>query len=160
VLDGGLVVFGRYEDCSRILRDPRASSERERSRLVPPELRERERTKSFLSLDPPDHTRLRSLVARAFTPRVVATLAPRISQVTDELLSAAAGGGEIELVARLAYPLPVRIISSCSGCPPRTTQVRLVGEAGAFGATFGAACGPSGAVSITPGSSSASTSPS
>lgn len=117
VLDGGLVVFGRYEDCSRILRDPRASSERERSRLVPPELRERERTRSFLSLDPPDHTRLRSLVARAFTPRVVATLAPRISQVTDELLSAAAGGGEIELVSELAYPLPVRIISELLGVP-------------------------------------------
>src|SRR5215467_4560868 len=61
-LDGALVVFGRYEDCSALLRDPRASSERERSRLAPPELRERTRSRSFLSLDPPDHTRLRRLV--------------------------------------------------------------------------------------------------
>lgn len=119
-LDGMLVVFGRYRDCSDILRDPRASSERERSRLVPPELQARERTRSFLSLDPPDHTRLRGLVARAFTPRVVAKLAPRISQVTRDLLSAAqaSGTGELELVSQLAYPLPVRIISELLGVPP------------------------------------------
>jgi len=116
-LDGALVVIGRYEDCSAILRDPRASSERDQSRLVPPELREQERTRSFLSLDPPDHTRLRRLVAKAFTPRVVATLAPRIGQITHELLSAAAGGGELELVGQLAYPLPVRIISGLLGVP-------------------------------------------
>ncbi|HYS31425.1 MAG TPA: cytochrome P450 [Streptosporangiaceae bacterium] len=116
-LDGALVVSGRYEDCSAILRDPRASSERERSRLVPPELRERERTRSFLSLDPPDHTRLRRLVAKAFTPRVVAALAPRIGQITHDLLSAAADDGELELVSQLAYPLPVRIISELLGVP-------------------------------------------
>jgi cytochrome P450 len=120
-LDGALVVFGRFEDCSRLLRDPRASSERERSRLAPPELTDRTRTRSFLSLDPPDHTRLRRLVASAFTPRVVATLAPRITQLTDELLTAASpdgGTGELELVGQLAYPLPVRIISELLGVPP------------------------------------------
>ena len=135
VLDGSLVVFGRYRDCSAILRDPRASSERERSRLAPPELAERDRPRSFLSLDPPDHTRLRGLVSRAFTPRVVAGLAPRIEQVTAELLSTAASaasansaasaasastahGGQIELIGQLAYPLPVRIISELLGVPP------------------------------------------
>ena len=115
-LDGALVVFGRYEDCSRILRDPRASSERERSLLIPPEVADRER-RSFLSLDPPDHTRLRRLVAKAFTPRVVATLTPRITEITYDLLSAAALGREIELVSQLAYPLPVRIISELLGVP-------------------------------------------
>jgi cytochrome P450 len=117
-LDGALVVVGRYEDCSRILRDPRASSERERSLLIPPEVADRERTRSFLSLDPPDHTRLRRLVAKAFTPRVVATLAPRITGITHDLLSAAAHRGELELVSQLAYPLPVRIISELLGVPP------------------------------------------
>lgn len=116
-LDGALVVFGRYEECSRILRDPRASSERERSLLIPPEVADRERTWSFLSLDPPDHTRLRRLVAKAFTPRVVATLTPRITEITHDLLSAAAHGREIELVSQLAYPLPVRIISELLGVP-------------------------------------------
>ena len=94
-LDGALVVFGRYDDCSRLLRDSRASSERERSRLAAPQVAGsagRPRARSFLSLDPPDHTRLRRLAASAFTPRVVATLAPRITQITDELLTAAAAG--------------------------------------------------------------------
>jgi cytochrome P450 len=117
-LDGALVVVGRYEDCSRILRDPRVSSMRERSLLIPPEVADRERTRSFLSLDPPDHTRLRRLVAQAFTPRVVATLAPRITEITHDLLSAAADRGELELVSKLAYPLPVRIISELLGVPP------------------------------------------
>lgn len=124
-LDGALVVFGQYEDCSRILRDPRASSERERSRLVPPELRAQaaDRPRSFLSLDPPDHTRLRGLVAKAFTPRVVATLEPRITEVTSELLTAAWDGGhQLELIGDLAYPLPVRIISELLGVPPADHQ--------------------------------------
>jgi cytochrome P450 len=122
-LDGALIVFGGYDDCSRILRDPRASSERDSSLLAPPATR---RTRSFLSLDPPDHTRLRRLVAKAFTPRVVAGLAPRITRVTDGLLAAAAadGGKQLELVSQLAYPLPVRIICELLGVPA-TDQARF-----------------------------------
>jgi cytochrome P450 len=119
-LDGALVVFGRYEDCSRILRDPKGSSQRNKSLLAPARPGRENRQSSFLSLDPPDHTRLRRLVSKAFTPRVVATLAPRITELTDELLTsaAAAGGHELELVSQLAYPLPVRIISELLGVPP------------------------------------------
>ena len=117
---GALAVFGRYEDCSRILRDPRASSERGSSILAASRPEPERRRRSFLSLDPPDHTRLRGLVSKAFTPRVVATLEPRISEVTDELLTAAQarGGHELELVSQLAYPLPVRIICEMLGVPP------------------------------------------
>jgi cytochrome P450 len=117
--DGALVVVGRHEDCSAILRDPRASSERFRSLLAPPEPRQR-RPPSFLSLDPPDHTRLRRLVSKAFAPRVIAGLAPRIREVSDELLTAAGADGEqrIDVVGELAYPLPVRIISELLGVPP------------------------------------------
>jgi cytochrome P450 len=135
---GALVVAGRHEDCSRILRDPRASSERNNSLLAPPEMRA-QRAPSFLSLDPPDHTRLRRLVAKAFAPRVIAGLEPRIRELADELLTAAAakgdaenrgdgeqrgdrevGGGrrQLEVVSQLAYPLPVRIISELLGVPP------------------------------------------
>jgi cytochrome P450 len=116
--DGAMVVFGRHRDCSLILRDSRGSSERDRSLLTQPDA---ERTRSFLSLDPPDHTRLRRLVSRAFTARVVATLEPRIREVAGELLSvaAAAGGQELELVSQMAYPLPVRIISELLGVPPQ-----------------------------------------
>ncbi|HWF80371.1 MAG TPA: cytochrome P450 [Streptosporangiaceae bacterium] len=116
---GALAVFGRYEDCSRILRDPRASSERGSSILAARRPEQERRRPSFLSLDPPDHTRLRRLVSVAFTPRVIATLEPRISEVTDELLTAAMArhGRELELVSQVAYPLPVRIICEMLGVP-------------------------------------------
>jgi hypothetical protein len=117
-LGGALIVLGRHADCSRILRDSRVSSERGTSRLAPPDA-SRRTGMSFLSMDPPDHTRLRRLVSKAFTPRMVARLAPRIQTVTDELLSAAAAGSphELELVGQLAYPLPVRIICELLGVP-------------------------------------------
>jgi cytochrome P450 len=120
---GALVVAGRHQDCSRILRDPRASSERDRSLLAPPPSgppSPPQRPASFLSLDPPDHTRLRRLVSKAFAPRVIAGLEPRIRELADELLSSAGadGRGQIEVVSQLAYPLPVRIISELLGVPP------------------------------------------
>jgi cytochrome P450 len=120
---GALVVLGRHADCSRVLRDPRASSERNRSLLAPPDVRA-QRPPSFLSLDPPDHTRLRRLVSKAFAPRVIAGLAPRITEVCGELLTAAGAqadgvtsAGILEVVSQLAYPLPVRIISELLGVP-------------------------------------------
>ncbi len=88
--DGALVVVGGHADCSRILRDPQVSSERSRSRLAPPA--PDPRAQSFLSLDPPDHTRLRRLVSKAFTARVVSALAPRIRSLADELITAAGTG--------------------------------------------------------------------
>src|SRR5487761_1287416 len=117
-VDGNLVVVGRHADCSRILRDPRVSSERNRS-VFTSQAAPRPGGLSFLSMDPPDHTRLRRLVAKAFTPRVIAQLEPRIREVTEDLLSAAAerDPDRLELVSQLAYPLPVRIISELLGVP-------------------------------------------
>jgi cytochrome P450 len=114
--DGKLVVAGRHADCSAVLRHPNASSERNQSLLAAGASRRVRERPSFLSLDPPDHTRLRRLVSKAFTPRTIARLEPRIRAITDELLDAAAAG-EIELVSELAYPLPVRIISEMLGVP-------------------------------------------
>jgi cytochrome P450 len=116
--DRALVVVGRHEDCSRVLRDPRASSERNRSLLAPPET-PAQRVPSFLSLDPPDHTRLRPLVSKAFAPRVIAGLAPRIRELSDDLLEVAGSEGrrQLDVVSQLAYPLPVRIISELLGVP-------------------------------------------
>ncbi len=152
---GALVVAGRHADCSAILRDPRASSERNRSLLASPEPGapggpRSARPASFLSLDPPDHTRLRRLVSKAFAPRVIAGLAPRIRELSDDLLTAAGGGGErrIEIVGQLAYPLPVRIISELLGVPPgdhsrfagwsaslaRSLQPRFIADDGALDA--------------------------
>jgi hypothetical protein len=111
-----LVVVGRHEDCSRILRDPRMSSDRARSLLSPPGTPS---LPTMVHRDPPDHTRLRRLVSKAFTPRVVASLAPRIRRITGDLISAAAvaGAGQIEVVSQLAYPLTIRMISELLGVP-------------------------------------------
>jgi cytochrome P450 len=116
MLDGMLMVAGRHRDCAAVLRHPNASSERTRSVLAPPDAAAR--GLSFLSLDPPDHTRLRRLVSAAFTPRVVAGLRPRISAFVHQLLTRVAADGRMDVVADLAYPLPVQIISELLGVPP------------------------------------------
>jgi len=115
--DGALVVVGRHADISAVLRHPNASSERGKSLLASPVSRRTRERPSFLSLDPPDHTRLRRLVSTAFTPRTIARLEPRIRAITDELLTAAGTAGQLEVVSQLAYPLPVRIISELLGVP-------------------------------------------
>ena len=130
--DGALVVVARHADIAAVLRHPGASSQRGTSLLAAAAARRAPRQASFLSLDPPDHTRLRRLVSRAFTARTVARLEPRIRAVTRELLAAIEPGSDLEVVSQLAYPLPVRIISELLGVPGRRPdQVRrLVGPAG------------------------------
>jgi cytochrome P450 len=114
-MDGLLVVAARHRDLAAILRHPNASSERSRSALPTPALATG--ALSFLSLDPPDHTRLRRLVSSAFTPRVVAALRPRIAEVVDALFARIAEQGRLDVIADLAYPLPVQIISELLGVP-------------------------------------------
>ncbi|MET9666337.1 cytochrome P450 [Streptomyces sp. NPDC006475] len=72
---------------------------------------------NLLVLDPPDHTRLRRLVAREFTGRRVEQLAPRIRQITDELLDAMLPAGRGDLVDALAFPLPIIVICELLGVP-------------------------------------------
>jgi cytochrome P450 len=113
--DGMLVVAARHRDLSAILRHPHASSERNRSPLAPTGAPSG--SLSFLSLDPPDHTRLRRLVSSAFTPRVVAGLRPRVTEVVDALFARVADQGRMDVIDDLAYPLPVQIISEMLGVP-------------------------------------------
>lgn len=75
------------------------------------------RAKMMLFTDPPDHTRLRTLVHRAFTPRVVESYRPLVQRIVDQLLDAAAVRGEIELIGEFAYPLPVTVIAHMLGVP-------------------------------------------
>ena len=75
------------------------------------------RARSFLFMDPPDHTRLRRLVSKAFTPRTVEGLHDLVEQLSRQLLDAAVARGRLELVADLAYPLPVAVISRMLGVP-------------------------------------------
>jgi cytochrome P450 len=120
IMDGAITVVGSHERCTAILRDPASSSDRSRT-LLPRRFGDdqvdAERTASFLSLDPPDHTRLRRLVSKAFTPKVIAALEPRIRQIVDDLFADFRGGTEFDLVGGLAYPLPVRVISELLGVP-------------------------------------------
>lgn len=73
----------------------------------------------MLMADPPDHTRLRRLVAREFTPRRIESLTPRIQQITDELLDAILAREErrADLVASFAFPLPMTVICELLGVP-------------------------------------------
>ena len=68
-------------------------------------------------LDPPRHTRLRAIVSRAFTPRAISALSPRIEAISTELLDAQRDRDEIELVADYAEPLPVRVVAEMIGIP-------------------------------------------
>ena len=68
--------------------------------------------------DPPDHTRLRALISKAFTSRTVDGLRPRVQTLTDELLDAVHRGGQMDIVADLSFPLPVAIICEMLGLPP------------------------------------------
>jgi cytochrome P450 len=74
---------------------------------------------SMVSLDPPAHTRLRSPTARAFTPRRVAQMEPRIVATVNQLLDAIDPSTPFDLVSALAFPLPATIIFSFVGVPPR-----------------------------------------
>jgi len=81
-------------------------------------------TELMLFRDPPDHTRLRTLVAKAFTPRRTESLGPRIEQLVDEILDGAASRGGMDVMSELAYPLPARIICELVGVP--SSDVPLV----------------------------------
>jgi cytochrome P450 len=81
-------------------------------------------TLSMLDRDPPDHTRLRKLVMKAFTYRAIAALEPMVERLVDDALDRIADGGQVDLVDELAFPLPFAVISTMLGTPP-TDHVRL-----------------------------------
>jgi cytochrome P450 len=110
-----------YDDARMLLADPRLGKDNDRiARLLPPALA---RTyagplaATMLAADPPDHTRLRKLVTRAFTPRSIAGLRPVIERTVEELLGAMAAGATVDLVAAYALPLPITVISHMLGVP-------------------------------------------
>ncbi|MFF1398458.1 cytochrome P450 [Streptomyces sp. NPDC058287] len=124
VIAGGLEAWlvTRYEDGLAALSDSRLSSDvrdatdpRLLERLPATERESMLRT--MLRSDPPDHTRLRRLVSKAFTARRVAELRPRVQEITDGLLDAIVPAGKAELVEDFALPLPVTVISELLGVP-------------------------------------------
>ena len=109
-------VVTRYADVLALLKDDRLSNDFTAKLPWVPRTT-RPLTQHMLNRDPPDHTRLRTLVNKAFTPRVVEGMRGRIQAVCDGLLDAAAARGRMELVADLALALPLTIIADLLGVP-------------------------------------------
>ncbi len=113
----GLTVVSRYEDCMTVYRHPAASNDWRKSPEWEPTFEAEAPALSFLFLDPPDHTRLRGLVSRAFTPKRAEQLRPRAQQIVDQILDQAEAAGSMEVVEDLAFPLPVLMICEMLGVP-------------------------------------------
>ncbi len=114
----------RYDDAVTVLKDPRFINERRRAQTpeqaarvpwMPGLLKPLERT--MLNVDAPDHTRLRGLVHKAFTPGRVANMLARIETLTDELVDAVQDRGSMDLIRDYALPLPITVISEMLGVP-------------------------------------------
>ncbi len=78
--------------------------------------------RTIIGTDPPEHTRLRNIVNRAFTPRMVAAMEPRIREITTELLDRIAAGEDFDLIRDLAIPLPVIVIAEILGIDPERRE--------------------------------------
>ena len=122
----GAAILTRYADVEAVLRDPRFSVDRTRAHLFqafadrfPRQLLQGpDGFRTMLMMDPPDHTRLRHLVNRAFTPRrVEERLAPRVEALVDELLGAMSERGEVDVMRDFAEPLPAIVIAELLGVP-------------------------------------------
>jgi cytochrome P450 PksS len=119
----------RYDDVIAVLKDPRFIKDPQKQFPQAPDepAQADERAsvikrllafrRDMLVSDPPDHTRLRGLVSKAFTPRMIEQLRPRMQQITDALLDAVQDQGQMDLIADFAFPLPITVISEMLGIP-------------------------------------------
>jgi pimeloyl-[acyl-carrier protein] synthase len=123
----GIWTFTRYEDILAILRDDRFSADHRKATVVneffgetddgsPNPIRD-SAGKILLFTDPPDHTRMRTLVNKAFTRRTIEGLRDHIKDLVDDLLDKVQDRDEIDVIADLAYPLPALVICELMGVP-------------------------------------------
>ncbi|MCE9515042.1 MAG: cytochrome P450 [Mycobacterium sp.] len=120
--ESNLTVFASFTDCDAVLRHPSSCSDRLKSTSAQRAIAAGEPARpfgvpGFLFLDPPDHTRLRRLVSKAFSPKVVKSLEPDIAAMVDGLLDEVEEAGRFEAIADLAHPLPVAVICRLLGVP-------------------------------------------
>jgi cytochrome P450 len=97
--------------------------------------------RSMISVDEPDHRRLRGLVSKAFTPRYISGLRPQIQHIADELLDRVQDQGAMDLVEDFGYPLPINVISDMLGVPPDNRHLIRDGSQAIAGGGFGSADG-------------------
>ena len=125
----GAWLMTRLDDVTVCLRDHDRFSSRgrlvelidalpEAARADAQPLREHFSTSGLIHSDPPDHTRMRSLISRAFSPRMMAALEPRIRQIVGQLLDRIEPGEPFDVMAALAYPLPAIVIAELLGARP------------------------------------------
>ncbi|MFD7339934.1 cytochrome P450 [Streptomyces violascens] len=115
----------RYGDAKQALADQRLSKNpahhdepaHAKGKTGIPGERKAELMTHLLNIDPPDHTRLRRLVSKAFTPRTVAQFAPRVQELTDRLIDAFEAEGSADLIHEFAFPLPIHAICDLLGVP-------------------------------------------
>ncbi|QIB45338.1 cytochrome P450 family protein [Streptomyces aureoverticillatus] len=115
----------RYADARQALADQRLSKNpahhdepaHAKGKTGIPGERKAELMTHLLNIDPPDHTRLRRLVSKAFTPRRVAEFAPRVQELTDQLIDGFKDKGEADLIHEFAFPLPIYAICDLLGVP-------------------------------------------
>ncbi len=142
---GPWAVF-RYADVYKILRDLNLSVEERNAtpmEITDPEIlalraqSQDRRSSSMLDLDPPDHHRLRRLVSKVFTPRMIEELRPRIHTIVADHLESIAANGEIsDVIDDLAFPLPFLVISEMMGIPEGRNRNDLRDWSGALVKTF------------------------
>jgi len=147
----GVFLLTRHRDVQPALRDGRLSADRRKSDAIrlnlnrlPAQLAsDGNLVRSMLMMDAPDHTRMRGLVNKAFTPRRVAALRPRIEVIAKELLAGPARAQKLELIGELAAPLPAIVIAELLGVPAsdhprfRVWAADIVGAASAVAAGAG-----------------------
>jgi cytochrome P450 len=120
----GAWLLTRYDDVLKVLRDPSLSVEDRNATPLPMTEHQAELLgdrsgggRAILNLDPPDHDRLRRIVSKAFTPKVVEDLRPLAERLVAEALDRVAERGEMDVIADLAFPLPFTVISEMLGMP-------------------------------------------
>ncbi|MDX6382129.1 MAG: hypothetical protein QOI57_3153 [Rubrobacteraceae bacterium] len=114
----------RYEDVAAVFKDERFVKDW-RSAVTPEQLAQippipevmKPLSRNMLDMDPPDHERLRALVSKAFTPRLIERMRPRVQAIADALLDAAQDKGEMDLIDDYAFPLPITVIAELLGVP-------------------------------------------
>ena len=130
----GMYVASRHAEASLVMRDKRFGKdypERTKRRYGPDIMKEpvfRSFGLTMLQQDPPDHTRLRGLVVKAFTARRVEDMRPRIQQIVDETLDRIIPQGKMELIEDFAFRLPVTIICDMLGIPEEHRELFYTGS--------------------------------
>ena len=120
----GVWLVTRYDDVLAVLKDGRfvmnwrkVLTPEQLAQIPPiPEVME-PLSRNMLDTDPPDHERLRALVSRAFTPRLIERMRPRVQARADALLDAVQDRGEMDLIDDYAFPLPITVIAELLGVP-------------------------------------------